>query len=469
MQRSAELIADLDGLTVETHPRRVQMKSRDFYWYSPILKPLLDPLSADLLVTPRNEAEVARVLAACFARDIAVTPRGAGTGNYGQAVPLAGGVVMDLSAMTAIRSIGHGRAVVEPGVVLLDLESRARTEAGCELRMHPSTAETATIGGFVAGGSAGVGSIRWGGLYDAGNILRLRVMTMEATPRTIELTGEDARLAQHAYGTTGIITEVELPLAPAPEWIDVLVGFDDWIEGLRCGEALAFENGIHLRQLAMIEAPVPYDCFKRHQRLLRREQSLMVVTVAAESIDPLVGKLQRGGGEILYRADTATPAESEGLPAGYLLCWNHTTLRALRADPGITYLQIGYPDPDPIATIARLGARLGGEVPGHVEFRRTGRGHALSGLPLVRFTSPERLDEIIAIHEAEGCINWSAHHPTIEEGGNYVPDLDKLAFKRKADPKGLLNPGKMIAFEDPAYDFAARKRYRHPGPRGAGT
>lgn len=469
MQRITELIADLDGIPVETHPRRVQMKSRDFYWYSPILKPLLDPLSADLLVTPRNEGEVARVLAACFSRDIPVTPRGAGTGNYGQAVPLAGGVVMDLSAMTAIASVADGRAVVEPGVVLLDLENRARTEAGRELRMHPSTAETATIGGFIAGGSAGVGSIRWGGLYDPGNILRLRVMSMEATPRAIELTGDDVRLAQHAYGTTGIITEVELPLAPAPRWIDVLAGFDDWIAGLRCGEALAFENGLLLRQLAMIEAPVPYDYFKRHQKLLRREQSLMVTAVAVESLDPLIGAVSRAGGEILFRADTATAAESEGLPAGYLLCWNHTTLRALRVDPTITYLQISYPDPDPIGVIERLGRRLGNEVPGHVEFRRSGRGNALSGLPLVRFTSPERLTQIIAIHEAEGCINWSAHHCTLEEGGNHMADPEKLAFKRKVDPKGLLNPGKMIAFENPDYDFAARAGYRFPGMRRAAS
>lgn len=469
MQRITELIADLDGIPVETHPRRVQMKSRDFYWYSPILKPLLDPLSADLLVTPRNEDEVARVLAACFARDIPVTPRGAGTGNYGQAVPLAGGVVMDLSAMTAISSTADGRAVVEPGAVLLDLENRARAEARRELRMHPSTAETATVGGFVAGGSAGVGSIRWGGLYDLGNILRLRVMTMEATPRTIGLAGEDTRLAQHAYGTTGIITEIELPLAPAPRWIDVLVGFDDWIAGLRCGEALAFENGLLLRQLAMIEAPVPHDYFKRHQRLLRRGQSLMVITVAAESLEPLLVAIGRSGGEILYRADTATAAESEGLPAAYLLCWNHTTLRALRVDPTITYLQISYPDPDPICTIERLGRRFGNELPGHVEFRRSGRGNALSGLPLVRFTTPARLAEIIAIHESEGCINWSSHHCTLEEGGNHTPDPAKLAFKRKVDPKGLLNPGKMIAFEAPDYDFSARAGYRYPGMRRAAS
>ncbi|MEZ5923297.1 MAG: FAD-binding oxidoreductase [Hyphomicrobiaceae bacterium] len=467
MQRISELKSDLDGLQIEDNPRRVQMKSRDFYWYSPILKQQLDPLSADLLVTPRTEAEIARVLSACFSRDVPVTPRGAGTGNYGQAVPLAGGVVMDLSRMAGIKRIDNGRAVVEPGVVLFDLENKARNDAALELRMHPSTAETATVGGFVAGGSAGVGSIRWGGLYDIGNILRLEVMTLESEPRRITLTGEAIRLAQHAYGTTGIITEIELPLAPTSQWIDVLVGFDDWIAGLRCGEAIAFENGLLLRQLGVIEAPIPYDCFKRHQALLRRDQSLMVLTVAAESLDPVLGIIARSHGEVLHSTRLASAADREELPAGYLLCWNHTTLRALRVDPAITYLQIGYPANDPIAAIERIGRRLGEEVPGHVEFRRTGRGTAISGLPLVRFTTAARLDEIIAFHEAEGCINWSAHHCTLEEGGGHQLDVAKLAFKRQVDPKGLLNPGKMIGFEDPGYDFAARAGYRYPGIRRA--
>ena len=94
--------------------------------------------------------------------------------------------------------------------------------------MYPSTCSTATIGGFVAGGSGGVGSIRWGGLRDLGNIIRLRVVTMEAAPRVLELTGEDLHKVSHAYGTNGIITELEMPLAPAYDWVDVIVGFDDF-------------------------------------------------------------------------------------------------------------------------------------------------------------------------------------------------------------------------------------------------
>ena len=53
---------------------------------------------------------------------------------------------------------------------------------------------------------------------------------MEAEPRVLELTGEDLHKVSHAYGTNGIITEVEMPLAPAYDWVDVFVGFDDFMD-----------------------------------------------------------------------------------------------------------------------------------------------------------------------------------------------------------------------------------------------
>lgn len=461
-----ELIKALDGVATETHPRRVQMKSRDFYWYSPILKEKLRHVTADLLVSPKSEGEVVRVLAACHARGIPVTPRGSGTGNYGQAMPLAGGVLLDLSGMAQIKSIRAGRAVVEPGVILHHIEKEARV-VGHELRMFPSTVETASVGGYIAGGSSGIGSVRWGALRDLGNILRLRVATMEAEPQILDLTGADVNLAHHAYGTTGIITEVELPLAPANDWVDMLVGFDDLTQALRCGETLANTDGILLRELGFVQAPVPYDFFKRHQKFLRREQSVLLIMVAPESVDPLVSTISRHGGDICFRNDLATEEVREGVPAIFSLGWNHTTLRALRVDPSITYLQVGYPGPDAVARVARMAEIFGDEVPIHLEFMRSGGAMHLSGLPLVRFSTAPRLREIMAIHEAEGCPNYTPHAYTIEEGGGGHRDDAQLAFKHQVDPTGLLNPGKMIAWEDPGFDLVAGGDYAYAGMKEA--
>ncbi|MBN9026502.1 MAG: FAD-binding oxidoreductase, partial [Rhizobiales bacterium] len=215
----AALKADLDGIALEENPALVKQKSRDFFWYSPVLKAQLDHITADLVATPKDEAEVIRILKAAFQHEVPVTPRGTGTGNYGQAMPLSGGLILNLAEMNKVKAIFPGRVIAEPGAVIAQLDAETKAHSGQELRLHPSTAKTATIGGFIAGGSGGVGSIRWGGLRDIGNVLRLRVVTMEAEPRILELTGWELHKVMHAYGTNGIITEVEMPLTAAYDWV----------------------------------------------------------------------------------------------------------------------------------------------------------------------------------------------------------------------------------------------------------
>ena len=90
----------------------------------------------------------------------------------------------------------------------------ATRPSGWELRMHSSTKKVATIGGFVGGGHAGIGSCVHGILRDCGNILGLEVVSVEAEPRVVELRGDRVNLVHHAYGSNGIMTEVEMPSHP---------------------------------------------------------------------------------------------------------------------------------------------------------------------------------------------------------------------------------------------------------------
>ncbi|TIS75047.1 MAG: FAD-binding oxidoreductase, partial [Mesorhizobium sp.] len=353
----AALKRDLDGLKIDDHPAIIQQKSRDFYWYSPVLKQQLDHVTGDLIVTPKTEDEVIRVLAACHRHGVPVTPRGSGTGNYGQAMPLSGGVVLNLAEMNAVKTIAPGRVVTGPGAVLADIDRATRAHSGQELRMSPSTYNTASIGGFVAGGSGGVGSIRWGGLRDLGNVIRLRTVTMEAEPRIMDLTGEEVLKVMHAYGTNGIITEVEMPLTASYDWIDVIVGFDDFMDAAGFGNDLAIQDGILAKLITPIAAPIPYDYFKRHQRFFRREQSIVVCMIAPHAMDAFVALTARSKGEIVFRADKE--ADLKGLPPAYELTWNHTTLRAIRVDPTITYLQTRYPSPDHLAYVKAMIDRFG--------------------------------------------------------------------------------------------------------------
>ena len=232
------LLNQIGDVPFSTEPSLVRRRSRDYFWYSPVLASALEGKKADVVVTPRDEADVICVAAACARHRVPLPPRGAGTGNYGQAVPLAGGVLLDMSEMTAIEWVRPGQTRLQPGA-RMHLVDEALRPGGQELRMHPSTKRSATIGGFVAGGSGGVGSIAYGGLRDPGNILAARVVTLEREPRIIELRGAATQKINRAFGATGLVTELEMPLAPAWEWIDVIVAFDDFFESVEIGRQIS--------------------------------------------------------------------------------------------------------------------------------------------------------------------------------------------------------------------------------------
>src|SRR5215831_12818568 len=95
-------LADIAGIDWTTAPTDLKRRSRDNYWYSPILNEELKDKLADVVVTPKDESEVIRVAAACARHRIPLTVRGGATGNYGQCVPLEGGVVLATALLNKI-------------------------------------------------------------------------------------------------------------------------------------------------------------------------------------------------------------------------------------------------------------------------------------------------------------------------------------------------------------------------------
>ena len=131
------------------------------------------------------------------------------------------------------------------------------------MRLHPSTKRTATIGGFVAGGSGGVGSVIYGGLREPGNILAARVVTVEETPRVLELRGDAAQKVNRAYGTTGIITALEMPLAPA--WTGSTSSSPSTISARPRSSATSGAGGRHHQEAAVAHRLADPRLFRRAQ------------------------------------------------------------------------------------------------------------------------------------------------------------------------------------------------------------
>jgi FAD/FMN-containing dehydrogenase len=436
-----ELLADLPGIEAIVDADQVAKLSQDYNDFSPILQPMFQDKRGDLVLRPANEAEVLQIARACVRRRIPLTVRGAGTGNYGQAVPLDGGVILDMTRMNAVKWVKPGLVCVEPGAKMAAIDRVTRPQ-GWELRMAPSTYRTATIGGFIGGGSCGMGSINYGQLRDRGNLRSVRVVTFEDQPRVVTLTGMAVYQVAHAYGTNGIITELEIPLAPAHDWAEAIATFDDFLVAARFGQALGDADGIVKKLISVFADPIP-QYFSALQRYLPQGKAAVLTMVAEESREAFREMVEASGGTVTYEKTSEEAAKGVSI---WEYTWNHTTLHARNVDRNLTYLQSMFPGDHTLDRVAHMAEKFRDEVLMHLEFFRVGGRATPAALQLVRFSTPERLQEIIDYHEQNGAIVFNPHTHLIEDGGMKHVDLAQLEFKQQMDPYGLLNPGKMRAW-----------------------
>jgi FAD/FMN-containing dehydrogenase len=435
------LIADPQRFV--TAAATIERLSKDFYWYSPVLRKQLEGKCAEAVVQPINVEEVRSILRFCYENDIPVTPRGAGTGNYGQAIPLRGGLVLDLSRMDRIESItDDGVAICEPGVRLGVLEAEARTR-GWELRCYPSTVVKASVGGFLGGGSGGIGSVTHGGLRDFETVRALEVVTMESEPRVLLHEGAAVHDILHAWGTNGIITKIWLALTPKVEWAQCAVAFANFASAFDFTERIAVAPEWTKRLVTLFEWPIS-SYFTPVKSLAPKDKHLIFFLIAEAQLISFEQTAREAGGAITY-SGAYIGLRSTPLLSDYT--WNHTTLWAIKHDDAFTYLQCGF-DPDRVREQMRmLKEKFGDEILFHMEFMKNGTGRVIPGaIPLVYYRSEDRLNEMIRYCREIGVFVANPHVNNVEDGGRFREDNVQLTAKRRYDPKGLLNPGKMLSF-----------------------
>ena len=429
--------ADLAGLDLVWSEPLLSQLSHDQFSYSPLLAQRLQACVAQLVVRVHRKEELIRVAAQCYRHRVPLTLRGAGTGNYGQCVPLEGGLVVDTSGLDQVRHFDPSSGVLtaEPGCRLLELD-RFLQPQGWALRLSPSTWRSASLGGYIAGGSSGVGSLRWGLLRDRGNLLGLEVVTVEAEPKLVQLGPIEAQALNHAYGTNGIFTAITVPTAPWQDWQELVLEVPDRASALALGEELT-AAALDIDQLCYLE-----------RRLLERMPDLAglaagsgdrLLLLASPAAVPLIEALTRAaGGQLLWQ-------RPQWPPRGLLLrelCWNHTTLQVRAHDPSFSYQLVLLPEPAS-SFMEALGARWPGWLHWHLERVRQGGRPRWVGLPLFRWQGETQLEELNNACLQAGGLVFNAHALTVEGGGLGQGDADQLAAKASYDPSGLLNPGKL--------------------------
>lgn len=214
----------------------------------------------DALVRASNAREVEAVLAAATKHGVPVTPRGAGTGRVGGAVPSMGGIVLSTESMRSIVDVSDEElvAVVQPGVVTGVLHEAVEAE-GLFYPPDPNSLGTCTIGGNLACNAGGPRAFKYGVTGDF--VLSLEVVTAEGTrlhvgkPTVKGVTGYDlAKLVVGSEGTLGVITQARMRLVPRPEALRTLLVFVPDDETIGRGITGLLRRGIVPRCVELVDS-----------------------------------------------------------------------------------------------------------------------------------------------------------------------------------------------------------------------
>lgn len=419
-----ELIALLgeDGVSVELTAR--ERASTDAATLSPIICELLPLGLADLVAYPRTPEQIAEVVAACFRHDIALTPRGKGTGNYGQGIPMHGGVVLDMRRSNRVIEVGDGFIVAEAGATMVAMEQAANA-AGQQLWMYPSTAQS-TIGGFLSGGSGGTGSIAHGSNW-MGFVAALDVALPAEGPNVVHVEGDEAQTFVHTYGTAGVITTATVRLEPLADWRSLYAVFDDY--------AVAQAALSQLSQLTPLPRLVSADPFQIAAKLpkdaaIHPESATLRAILELSTLEGAQAVIGALGGTVTdVREGTRHTLKLSSLSYNHPIYW----LKRNSPDEVWFHVEVGGD-----ALIDRLDEVLAVYPRGllHIEAAH----HFPIGMITAPYTSAADVYAGYPALEALGVRVHSPHQWYVDHG---IEEL--VALKARTDPSGILNPGKVGA------------------------
>ncbi len=213
-------ITDKDRVRIDPFERRLY--SHDLASL-PKMMELGFKMMPDLVVKPNSAKEVAEIVKIACEEGIPIVPRGGGSWGLGGAMPIAGGIVIDLTSMNKVLALDSENLMVtvETGITWKMLHDNL-IKSGYIIGSYPSSAMAATVGGWINTGGVGVGTYKYG---SAGNHMKSLEIVLP-TGRIVETGNLKAssigsydlnKVFFGAEGTLGVITKATLRIYPAPE------------------------------------------------------------------------------------------------------------------------------------------------------------------------------------------------------------------------------------------------------------
>ncbi len=180
-----------------------------------LIKPLVGNTTPDAVVQPQNEQELVEVVGWAYQQGIPLTPRGKASSGYGGVIPVKKGLVVDFYRMKDVLAIDAAglTVTVQPGITWEQLDKKLKPH-GLTLRLYPTSYPSSSVGGWLAQGGAGIGSYKYG--YFSQNVISARVVLPTGEVREFGSggSGQSLDLVADAEGITGFISQVTLRVQP---------------------------------------------------------------------------------------------------------------------------------------------------------------------------------------------------------------------------------------------------------------
>ncbi|MEI9810207.1 MAG: FAD-linked oxidase C-terminal domain-containing protein [Bacteroidota bacterium] len=281
----------------------------------------------DVIIKPRTATEISHIMQICNRDRIPVTPRGAGTGLSGGALPHLGGVLLSMERMNSILQIDERNLQVttEPGVITEVLQNAVK-EKGLFYPPDPSSRGSCFIGGNVAANSGGPKAVKYGVVKDY-------VLNLEIVLPTGEIIWTGANVLKNSTGynltqlivgsegTLGIVTKIVLKLIPLPKYdLLMLVPFASLEKASEAVSAI-FRAGFTPSALELVEI----DALKITSKMVDSFavpvtddiEAHLIIEVDGNNMDVLMNDMEQiaalmteyEGGEIFFADDAQQKAE----------------------------------------------------------------------------------------------------------------------------------------------------------------